>query len=151
MKGLYLLFTAKKHEIHCETWPIVRASLFYMLRAQYVSGSQMVRCTLELTSPSSQILTYPSRELPSETLYPQDKTRGVSFEYLYIFFSILSCLHSIFNDPHFFSDNLHQFCFIQPFVPYFPTQGCLTFLAIKGFKGSHPNCCLITVVIRKFY
>ena len=70
MKGLYLLFATKKHEIHYETWPIVRASLFYMLRARYVSGSQMVRCTSELTSPSSQISTYASMELPSETLYP---------------------------------------------------------------------------------
>ena len=79
-------------------------------------------------------------------------SRGLLRISTYLFLSILSCLHSIFNNPHFFSDNLHQFFPIQPFIPYFfPTQGCPTFSAIKGFKGSHPNCCLMTIVICKFY
>jgi hypothetical protein len=33
----------------------------------------MVQCTSELTSPSSQILTYASTELPLKLLYPKLK------------------------------------------------------------------------------
>jgi len=42
-KGLHQLFTAKKHGIHCEPWPTVRASLFHKLQVRYVFGFRMVQ------------------------------------------------------------------------------------------------------------
>ena len=80
------------------------------------------------------------------------KLKGSPSNVCIFLLSILCCIHSILNDPHFFSANLHQLCPIQLFVPdFFPTQGCPTLSAIKSFKWGLFNCCLITVIVREFY